>query len=310
MTDPILEHGLGGKPSPVDERDWPIDALYALTGKDAVVLPASWIIPPPYPPPVDQGTSPMCVAYSAAGEQGYFDLRDQGTFNYDEPRFFYDIGGDANGAVIRDAFAYRLASGYPIHTSGQASLHRIAAYYAVPVTRADLCQAILAFGPLILGTPWYWSWFHPIGGVLPAPTTVAGGHAIEAVGWDARGLRLRNSWGTGWGIGGDAFLPWAYLSRVREAWKALDRIEPAPPATTYTLHIAPGAKVWTAVFTGSCISGWKTQTWGPTASTAPCHAPVVRKGCVSGQATVAYVSKGTFYGKWVRIGTGVTVTHS
>lgn len=305
-----FEHGLGAIPSPPDERDWSIDALYAMTGRDAVAIPATYLVPAPYPPVLNQGTTPMCVAYSAAGEQGYYDLRDQGSFNYDEPTFFRAIGGDANGAVVRDAFKYRLATGYPAIGS-PATSHRITAYYAVPLTQSDIQQAILAFGPVIVGTPWYQSWFRPVAGVLPAPDTVVGGHALQAVGWDSRGLRLRNSWGSGWGLGGDAFLPWAYLGRIREVWKAVDKIDPAPPTTTYSVHIAAGAKVLTAILgTSGCISGWNTRTWGPTPSSAPCKAPVIRAGCSHGSATVVAVTKGTFAGKLVRIGTGVTVVKS
>ena len=83
--------------------------------------------------------------------------------------FFRQIGGSSNGAVIRDALDERLSKGYPVAGHPElAGQHRIAAYYSVPVTQADLCAAILAFGPLVIGTPWARSWFHPADGVLPA----------------------------------------------------------------------------------------------------------------------------------------------
>ncbi len=197
MTDDPTPFGLGWIESPPDGRDWPVHALYAATGTEApAVLPAAYHVPAPLYPVVDQGSSPMCVAYSAAGEQGWYDLHDTGLALFDEALFFRQIGGTANGAVIRDALARRLSTGYPPQGHpDRAASHRIAAYYAVPVARADLCAAILSFGPMVIGTPWASSWFHPVNGVLPAFDRTVGGHAILAVGWDATGLRLRNSWG-------------------------------------------------------------------------------------------------------------------
>lgn len=85
-----------------------------------------------------------------------------------------------------------------------------------------------------------------------------------------------------------------------------------PVPVSWTLHVAAHAKVHVATMRGSCISGWTEHLWGPKASSAPCRAPVVRKGCYSGSATVAYVTKGLFAGKYVRISAsdGVTATHS
>lgn len=309
MTDDFTESGLGWIESPEDPSDWTVDALYAATGTDVPdALPASYHVPAPLYPVLDQGSSPMCVAYSAAGEQGFFDLRDTGSVLFDEPRFFSAIGGTASGAIIRDALKYRLATGYPPQGhADQAGAHRIAAYYAVPVTQADICAAIASFGPLVVGTPWANSWFRPVGGVLPAFDRAVGGHAILAVGWNATGLRLRNSWGADWGQGGEATLPWAQVGHLREAWKAVDVVEPKPAPKSCRIRVAAGATVRMASLSASgCISGWTSRKWGPRASGAPCRQPVVKRGCVRGQATVAYVTAGVFKGRWVRIGQGVT----
>ncbi len=91
-------------------------------------------------------------------------------------------------------------AGYPVAASGDAGHHRIAAYYAVPRDLATIKAAIFDLGPIVVSTTWYRSWFHPADGVLPRPDVAVGGHAIVAYGWDARGLRLRNSWGADWGV--------------------------------------------------------------------------------------------------------------
>jgi hypothetical protein len=67
VTDDLTPFGLGWLPSPDDDRDWGVDALYAATGTAVPdALPASYHVPAPQYPVVDQGSSPMCVAYSAA----------------------------------------------------------------------------------------------------------------------------------------------------------------------------------------------------------------------------------------------------
>jgi Papain family cysteine protease/IPT/TIG domain len=43
--------------------------------------------------------------------------------------------------------------------------------------------------------------------------SLLGYHAIVAVGYDATGLRIENSWGTSWGAGGFATLAWDFVNR-------------------------------------------------------------------------------------------------
>lgn len=222
---PTEEYGLGLIPSVPDERDWMVSS--ALLGLEAISIPSSYAAPG-MPPVLNQGNTPMCVAYSASAQKAWQDRRDQGKFfDFNEPLFFYQIGGTAAGAAVRNALVRMVNYGYPVVTAGDAVHHKIRAYYAVPKTIADIQIAILQLGPVTLGVNWMNSWFHPINGILPKPDYIAGGHAIEAYGWDGRGLRLRNSWGTGYGLSGDVFMPWAYVlgSAVFEVWKSVDVIE-------------------------------------------------------------------------------------
>jgi hypothetical protein len=43
-----------------------------------------------------------------------------------------------------------------------------------------------------------------------------GGHMVTAVGYNATGVIIRNSWGTAWGTNGDATLSWAYVDQYTE----------------------------------------------------------------------------------------------
>jgi hypothetical protein len=213
-------HGLGAIPSPPDDRDFPIEQLYALTGQEkAIVIPAVYYAPNETYAPLNQGTTPQCVAFSSGGLK----ICEDGMWPLDTGLFFTRIGGGPGGAVTRNAFDQMLKVGYPPDEAN----HMIGSYWAVQVIQAEIQAAIMAFGPVVLSVTWYNSWFSPVAGVLPAEDFPAGGHAILAFGWDSQGLRLRNSWGNRWGNGGDCYLPWSMLNAVGEVWKAVDTI-PAP----------------------------------------------------------------------------------
>lgn len=220
----MTQYGLGAQQSPPDERD------FALALDATLALPATFRVKS-IAPVYDQGSSPQCVAYSAAGEQASFDLIDQGhTYRWDFAYFFRRIGGGPNGAVIRNAFDERLHRGYPLlpsHSGNSQAAHRIAAYYSVSRTRSAVQAALVQYGTLILGTPWFNSWFSPrIDGSLPAADYQVGGHAITVVGYDQQGLWLRNSWGADWGEKGECRMSWSQFSAaVWEVWKAVDVVD-------------------------------------------------------------------------------------
>lgn len=239
MTDEQT-YGLGAQQNPLDERDYHISALWAARGEvPPVDLPTAYIAPAPLPPVVDQDGTPMCVAYSEGWMKAWEDLRDQGLFNPDEPLFFQQIGGGPDGAFTRFGFERMRTHGYPVQgNAAAAAVHKIAAYYSVDVDRRSLCEAIVAFGPLVISTPWYNSWWSTeADGDLRPPTSQVGGHAIVVIGYDDQGLWLQNSWGSSWGVkGGRCRMPWAYVPRIWDAYKAVDQIvpKPKPPEPTVT----------------------------------------------------------------------------
>jgi hypothetical protein len=256
-----LGYGLGAIMSPPDERDFELAALYDATALGEEL--ATWVPPSSYASPgmpavLNQGDTPMCVAYSHSAQKAWQDHRDQGKyFDFDEPYYFRLIGGTAVGAVVRNALDRMRNYGYPVISVGQAGSHKIAAYYAVPKSRFAIQQAIYALGPITLGVHWMNSWFYPLdNGVLRTPDYVMGGHAIEAYGWDARGLRLRNSWGTSYGLGGDIFMPWwmALSSAVFEIWKSVDVIEKAnTPTISFKAYASPRKAL---IYPGATVYGY------------------------------------------------------
>lgn len=89
----------------------------------------------------------------------------------------------------------------------------------------DVCKVIGYRGPLVLGINWYYDMYRPDANYFIRPTgELVGGHAILANGvkivkldsslpamWenvdlDKSRVRLHNSWGTNYGLNGDAFI--------------------------------------------------------------------------------------------------------
>lgn len=221
-------HGLGAQKDPVDRKRYKIAALYEIAGVEPLVtvLPASYKVGG-MPTVLDQDGTPQCTAYSSSTMKSYQDRKDLLTFfNFDEAKFFSLIGGTSEGAYISAAMEYLRGYGYPVVTTDDRAKHKIAAYYSVPVNADELKRAIVTFGPLVLGVAWQHSWFRPVNGVLPVPDYASGGHAIIGYGWDdTKGLLLRNSWGTDYGLSGDVYLPYAYLNKVWGATKTVDDIQ-------------------------------------------------------------------------------------
>lgn len=75
---------------------------------------------------------------------------------------------------------------------------------------ADLVDAVLLYGPVIVGTSWYESMFTPVGAdaILTISGAVAGGHAWKIDGYNQQTqlFRMKNSWGSGWGLNGYAHI--------------------------------------------------------------------------------------------------------
>jgi hypothetical protein len=69
-----------------------------------------------------------------------------------------------------------------------------------------------------------------------------GGHMVTAVGYNATGVIIRNSWGTSWATGGDAVLAWSYVDRYAEdaySVAAVSTPATAPATSSQTQPAAP-----------------------------------------------------------------------
>ena len=97
-----------------------------------------------------------------------------------------------------------------------------------PLTGSQVLQSIKAFldagFPSMFGFPVYDEYYNvPASGLVAFPgpnSTLHGGHANDAVGYDDNlmigpdqgALLVRNSWGTGWGLSGYAWLSYRYVT--------------------------------------------------------------------------------------------------
>jgi hypothetical protein len=110
----------------------------------------------------------------------------------------------------------------PVHVGDRIKI----ASYARLRTLTEVKQTIVTYGDAWIGSPWSNAWFSPgADGVLPAPDQSAGGHAYKFVGFDdsKSAFLMQNSWGSGWGLLGHAWMPYNYVLLADmvqwEAWQ-------------------------------------------------------------------------------------------
>lgn len=224
---------LGALPSPDDDRDYLLEQMLDRT----VPLPARYVVKG-MGAVLNQHNTPMCVAYASSGLKSWEEKRDEGSrINYDEAAFYHaaqkldGIPRPHDGTTCRAALEVLRTDGISTVDAKSGARHKIKSYWRVNFNEDDLKLALVQFGPLLIATRWWNSWFHPTNGILPAPGDgVAGGHARLLFGWDEEvsggSFLVRNSWGKRWGVNGNSYDPFrGFLDNVHDAWAALDILE-------------------------------------------------------------------------------------
>jgi len=256
------------------------DSVRSMLGKIGVAepprtLPASVDLRAWCSPIEDQGALGSCTANAGVGLVEYFERRAFGRhidasrlFLYKTTRDLLHWTGDT-GAFLRSTMGAMVLFGvppeeyWPYKTADYdkepggfcfafAQNYQSISYYrldpAGTATNAllDRIKANLAAGlPAMFGFTVYSSYGQASStGKFPFPTpgeSIAGGHAVDAVGYDdamkikntnpgavetTGALLIRNSWGTGWGAGGYGWLPYDYvLKRLAVDWWSLLKSE-------------------------------------------------------------------------------------
>lgn len=97
--------------------------------------------------------------------------------------------------------------------------NRITSYYRLN-SEADIKAALVNNGPVIFAMNWF-SDMRVIDGVLTtAYKKWEGSHCMVIYGWDKRGWKIQNSWGTYWGNRGRCIIP--YDIEITEFWGIVD----------------------------------------------------------------------------------------
>ena len=216
----------------------------------ATTLPAAVDLTAFAVPPGDQGQHGACAswttAYTMAGwESKYWHLAGapfQPMFVYNQVNGGSDTGGRRSPTTStswRPRATSRRPPGRtrspttrasrPCRADQRRQARDDAALDALPgpgqgaAARTAIESAIAANRPVAIGIPVYDSFFYigPTSGTYGLASEAGyfeGYHAVTVLGYNAAGVRIENSWGTGWGAGGFATLGWDFVeSEVFEA---------------------------------------------------------------------------------------------
>ena len=206
------------------------------------------------PPAGDQGPVGSCVAWSVAyTSMGWYQRYNKIGGGALAPMYTYaqlakgrDTGssftGNLNIAVSQgvDTMAdytqgnFDYTSQPTAPETANAAKWKLTGYTALPLTQTAIKTSIAAKHPVTIGMAVYNNFF----GVRSADHgfydavsgSFAGYHAITALGYDTRGLRIENSWGAGWGDNGFATLSWAFVAAHVFSAIEVGPFTPAAPA--------------------------------------------------------------------------------
>jgi len=195
-------------------------------------------------PVLNQGSYPTCVSCAVAGVQAVNDYGDfRAWMKFDTLKFHSAAGGTLNGLPTSSALSYLAATGYPSLTVPfPASWHRVSSFTLLTKSATAIKAAINAGKPVLVGGPWYHSWWTPTSsGLLPAPDYEVGGHEFYIYGYNedsAPYFLARNSWGPSWGpIGGDFKIPYGYIGRFWTFYTTTDIETPDPSTYSHTMKV-------------------------------------------------------------------------
>ncbi|AHH96639.1 C1 family peptidase [Kutzneria viridogrisea] len=240
---PAPLHGMGAKTGHShSHRTAPAAAPARAAALAAASAPASWTLADYALTPGDQGQVNSCVswaiAHSAMGllenEQGitggpnapmysYAQLvrgQNVGTWPEDTLDIAYNQGIDSESDYWQGDYDYttqptraQRANAWNWHISGYSNLRTGSGL------RTDVQNAISQGNPVIFSFDVYPS-FDKLKGQAArdysyrpgASEKSVGSHEVTIIGYNSQGVRVENSWGTGWGDGGFVNLSWSYLT--------------------------------------------------------------------------------------------------
>ncbi|BDM73668.1 hypothetical protein HEK616_71550 [Streptomyces nigrescens] len=123
----------------------------------------------------------------------------------------FDYTTQPTADQTRNAAKWKLSGYTPLHTGSRLQAEvKAALAKGLPVTVAmPVHNSFFAVTPRTAASYRY---------SLTAGDPMAGGHAMAIVGYNSKGVRVENSWGSGWGDHGFINLSWKFLTD--QAWEA------------------------------------------------------------------------------------------
>ena len=187
-----------------------------------------------------------CVAHSIATVIEYFNIKQN---NNNESMSIGFIYGDrrnsrhkGSGMYVREALANACKYGdviekfFPYNEEVPGIIKRfnnsfkdldklasgfaITSYYRLSSVE-EIKISLLKNGPVVFAMDWYDDIKVKNGVITTKQKRSTGGHAMVIYGWNEKGWKIQNSWGTGFGNMGRAILP--YDVKIREAWGIVDK---------------------------------------------------------------------------------------
>lgn len=232
-----MPRNYGWKPDVPDFRDFKLSA----SREDASLLPKTADLRALMPPVWDQGQLGSCTGHAIGAAIEFEQRKVHPKWDFMPSRLFIyynerNIEGTINsdaGAMIRtgiktintigvcreDLWTYdetKFTVKPPKAAYDNAVKHHALQYQRVPQTVDAMKRVIAGGNPFVFGFSVYESFESDTvasSGIVPMPLTtekLIGGHAVCACGYDDNYLLVRNSWSSGWGIGGYFKFPWDY----------------------------------------------------------------------------------------------------
>jgi hypothetical protein len=159
-------------------------------------------------PVKDQDGCGSCVAHAIVGQiESAIEIAQNSSKplpDLAEMELFSHGGSCGSGWIFERAYPVAQSTGIMTQNCYDSGTCKDRAFITSWTTTRDPKTALQS-GPIVTGCDWDTPWFDYSGGIINDYTgNVAGGHAIECVGYNDPGQYwiFKNSWGTGWGESG------------------------------------------------------------------------------------------------------------